>query len=667
MEKLQATVGIERIAFQSGMYLLADLHAAAAAPVPATMMMIREAVEEVRDTSRHLNREVVTPELRSLYAEVSMLRGISDANARRIVRDAALMCNLMPQTMALFVAAAVPAYGPGIVSNGVIAVAPSRFALVDGELVTILSKMLERRHVLSREELERAVALAVGRHDPGAFDAITAEAARLRRRVSLCGNFNNFRGSRLVAVLDKAEGALVFELLTKLANTVCGADPRGIAERRADAMMAICQGYATLGCQCGDEACEFAERKVDVGKAADRLRVHVIAIVNDDASDEPDFDDGPGRPFDPTAGDVDAPEADDLDEGVDEGVDDGEGAGEGCGEGCGEGEADDHGDEATLPDVGGADSDGLDVGEPGVRRTDVGERDPGNLVPRDCASSVDPTDPTDAAGTGAVDEDNDAASDIPAQTGNNPEAEPRNESGNPESERKEGHRGSDQLRPEYFTHPFRYGDLAPNTVGVLLGYGVATIGEIRNLTSRYTTRVARIGKKRSDGVIVVKSGSGYAPTVDLRRAVWARDLQCTFPGCSRAVQRCDLDHTNEYNHAQPSEGGSTTFDNLKAVCRTHHIVLTHSNWISCQNADGSNTFGSPLGQVATTNIVNGIELFPGLSWIRWTEFAPGADGNDPEAPWLQDKHRSRRARRTKLVPPRSLPPRAPSPTAHSSG
>lgn len=53
----------------------------------------------------------------------------------------------------------------------------------------------------------------------------------------------------------------------------------------------------------------------------------------------------------------------------------------------------------------------------------------------------------------------------------------------------------------------------------------------------------------------------------LRRALWARDRHCTFPGCQRTryVQAHHVDHW--------IEGGETSVDNLVLLCSYHHRLL----------------------------------------------------------------------------------------------
>jgi hypothetical protein len=53
----------------------------------------------------------------------------------------------------------------------------------------------------------------------------------------------------------------------------------------------------------------------------------------------------------------------------------------------------------------------------------------------------------------------------------------------------------------------------------------------------------------------------------LRRALWARDRHCTFPGCQR-TRFVAAHHVHHW-----TEGGPTSVDNLVLLCSQHHRLL----------------------------------------------------------------------------------------------
>ncbi len=91
--------------------------------------------------------------------------------------------------------------------------------------------------------------------------------------------------------------------------------------------------------------------------------------------------------------------------------------------------------------------------------------------------------------------------------------------------------------------------------------------------------------------------TGYTPTARLREQVIARDRTCVFPWCGRNARRCDLDHVVPFDHDHPGQGGSTSSDNLAALCRRHHRLKTRGRWQYEMKASGEFVWTSPLGHL----------------------------------------------------------------------
>jgi hypothetical protein len=60
----------------------------------------------------------------------------------------------------------------------------------------------------------------------------------------------------------------------------------------------------------------------------------------------------------------------------------------------------------------------------------------------------------------------------------------------------------------------------------------------------------------------------------LRRAVAARGGGCEFPGCGRPPSWCEVHHVTAWQDGRP-----TALHNTAMVCRVHHRLLHHSEWI----------------------------------------------------------------------------------------
>ena len=82
---------------------------------------------------------------------------------------------------------------------------------------------------------------------------------------------------------------------------------------------------------------------------------------------------------------------------------------------------------------------------------------------------------------------------------------------------------------------------------------------------------------------------GYRPGPRLQAYVRTRDRHCRFPGCRRRATRCDLDHTT------PWPAGTTSADNLHALCRYHHRLKTHTAWTVTTGPNHTLTWTSPRG------------------------------------------------------------------------
>ncbi|HYJ57196.1 MAG TPA: HNH endonuclease signature motif containing protein, partial [Mycobacterium sp.] len=89
-----------------------------------------------------------------------------------------------------------------------------------------------------------------------------------------------------------------------------------------------------------------------------------------------------------------------------------------------------------------------------------------------------------------------------------------------------------------------------------------------------------------------------------------RDLTCRWPGCDAPVADCDLDHT------VPWPFGATHASDLKAYCRTHHLVKTFyigpQGWSDEQRPDGTVELIAPTGHRYVTE-AHGATLFPALA------------------------------------------------------
>ncbi|MEJ2869438.1 DUF222 domain-containing protein [Actinomycetospora sp. OC33-EN08] len=77
----------------------------------------------------------------------------------------------------------------------------------------------------------------------------------------------------------------------------------------------------------------------------------------------------------------------------------------------------------------------------------------------------------------------------------------------------------------------------------------------------------------SKGEVLDFGRKSRTPPAGLRRAIWARDRHCAFPGCRRKARHCQIHHIRHWAHH-----GETEPDNLGLLCTSHHGLVHHSGW-----------------------------------------------------------------------------------------
>ena len=129
--------------------------------------------------------------------------------------------------------------------------------------------------------------------------------------------------------------------------------------------------------------------------------------------------------------------------------------------------------------------------------------------------------------------------------------------------------------------------------GQLAGYGAIPASVARALAS--DGKWKRFITDPQTGALLDYGRETYQPPQALIDFLIARDRTCRFPGCRRSAALSDLDHAQSWE-----EGGTTSLDNLGALCRRHHLLKTHGGWDIESRADGSCTWTSPLGKIYQT-------------------------------------------------------------------
>ncbi|MFD9829296.1 DUF222 domain-containing protein [Tsukamurella tyrosinosolvens] len=166
--------------------------------------------------------------------------------------------------------------------------------------------------------------------------------------------------------------------------------------------------------------------------------------------------------------------------------------------------------------------------------------------------------------------------------------------------------------------------------------GPVTIEQARELIAATQTQWRVLGRRDpATGEVHARGAGGYRPTWYQLLVMRLTYPTCVFPGCTVPSDRCQADHVTEYDHHDPTEGGTTTVagrgspGNLVPLCGFHHRIKTETGWLSDLLPDGTVEWRHPAGGVHTVPPGTARELLPGLERIIW-------DAPEPTPPKLKN-------------------------------
>jgi len=130
---------------------------------------------------------------------------------------------------------------------------------------------------------------------------------------------------------------------------------------------------------------------------------------------------------------------------------------------------------------------------------------------------------------------------------------------------------------------------------VLEGYGPIDLETALELAAAAPS-FTRILTHPETGAVLSVGRDRYTVPADLRTWLRVRDGTCRFPGCSRAARICEIDHTEDWQHA-----GETAHNNLAHLCPSHHRLKHMTGWRVRQLGDGVIEWTSPTGKTYITD------------------------------------------------------------------
>ncbi|CAM3616756.1 DUF222 domain-containing protein [Tsukamurella ocularis] len=522
-------------------------------------------------------------------------------------------------------------------------------------------------------------------------------AAERRRRMAEEDRRVTFRPAEdgmaaAYALLTAHEGLELGVRVDEIAGTVCESDPRTVPQRRADGLMMLARGYATLGCWCAVPGCPWREARA-VGDDTDdegvrvviRYRTLIQVVVNEKTLTDPGDADagflighGPVtaqhardlaargeavlRPFGDELPDTAQP-ADPEPAGTEHAAAEHAAAEHAKAESSAtessatewsvldEGDADKS--DADEDDAAPHDADVMPVPVPVGREPaagpaprqprsawfratgiDLAHREPAGilLAARCCHADLAVIDGPEFVSDDAP-QSKEAA---PASGSEVHDPAPPCESEVQRTERdSNGEVGEPAIEVQGTALP---------AVDQNRATPAASAASAASITPAVSSAPSAVSPR---ALVIAQGSSGYRFSADLTRYLALLYPRCVFPLCTRPASRCQLDHAREYDHRDPTRGGATTARNGQPLCVPHHQLKTAGLWTDAHLPDGRILWIGPTGEriiVDPTRTILG--LFPDLTRITWTTPAVTVQRKvpAPRGPTRLQKEHDRRER-----------------------
>jgi hypothetical protein len=229
----------------------------------------------------------------AIAAEVAAAQGISHAMASGQMYLGTALREGLPKLAAVFAQGAISArLASAIVWHTDLIKDPDTLRLVDATLAQDATGF----GALSVSKTAQAIDALIDRHDPAAVRR--ARAGGRGRDVVISPADDHSGTANLWGSLFAHDAAVLERRLSQMAHQVCPADPRTVAQRRADALGTLAAGADRLACGCASTDCPTSG---DPDPRATAVVIHVVAeAATLDAAPDPHTSGAPpSRPITP--------------------------------------------------------------------------------------------------------------------------------------------------------------------------------------------------------------------------------------------------------------------------------------------------------------------------------------------------------------------------------
>ncbi|MBA4021295.1 MAG: HNH endonuclease [Gordonia sp.] len=430
--------------------------------------------------------------------------------------------------------------------------------------------------------------------------------------------------SSLTATLSAEHTAIIMKRLEMLAKSTCRRDPRKKAQRMSDALFAITMGRE-FECLCDEDDEHPCEAEIwplvktqQIGGVDVKIVLHAIANQStlDGEDDEPGYLEGHGV--------ISAEHARDLAKQDSTTV---------RPTGNKKRPAPEAAPEPTPEPAVPTPEPAVPTPEPAEPTPKPAEPASGSEKPASAEDSgaqatADPgEDVTDESETDESETEHDTGHEAEAETGEEPGGTAPNDGAAPHQHASREHSDAGAHGACSSSQPNRAArraakKAAPTTMNMPAPPKDPRFGNLDNVDwDKVTPRAFEVIP-----LPPVKRGNHYRPSAVLDAYLRMRDLYCMWPGCNQSAWTADLDHSTEYNHEDPAAGGHTHPTGMKALCRFHHLLKTHSDWVDDQYVDRQGRTRTvvitPEGRTYDGPAWTGDDLFPALRNIEWEDPTP---------------------------------------------